>query len=80
MSELSQARAEARELSQEQQLSIARNARLVERTRIRELIQARIDTLDRTRDRANWNDPFREGQRAGFRAALSSITSEGDEG
>jgi len=68
------------ELSQEQQLSIARNARLVERTRIRELIQARIDTLDRTRDRANWNDPFREGQKAGFRAILTALSSsEGQE-
>ena len=40
-------------------------------------VEAAAEAFDGQRDRANWNDPFREGKAAGFRAALSVIDKEG---
>ena len=41
-------------------------------------VEAAAEAFDGQRDRANWNDPFREGKAAGFRAALAVIDKEGE--
>ena len=41
-------------------------------------VEAAAEAFDGQRDRANWNDPFREGKAAGFRAALAAIDKEGE--
>ena len=40
----------------------------------RKKVEDAAERYDSQRDRANWNDPFREGKMAGFRASLAALT------